>query len=165
MLYAMQRWKRPTTHVPPRRVAMGMAEKVGVRRRLSRRQKLLVTGVSHFAYGAAVGAPYGPLQRHIPLPPALGGAAWGLAVWGASYAGWLPAAGIMPPPTQKPLQRNGLLIATHLLWGSVMGQLTAQLAATKRQEPRRPIQLRRGSSAAPAGVPTRADTSGAPRRR
>jgi hypothetical protein len=65
-----------------------------------------------------MGAAYAVLGRRLALPRASGGAAFGLLVYAAGYAGWLPAFGILPPPHRRPVGRNGLLIAAHLVWGT-----------------------------------------------
>ncbi|MGH9903587.1 MAG: hypothetical protein ACRD68_17410, partial [Pyrinomonadaceae bacterium] len=65
--------------LPPRRVAMELAEDVGLKERLDEPEREAVTVLSHFAYGAASGAVYAPLARSLPLPPVVSGAAFGLA--------------------------------------------------------------------------------------
>src|SRR5919107_6262118 len=44
--------------LPPRQVAEGLAEKAGVNEHLDEEERETATRVSHFAYGAACGAPY-----------------------------------------------------------------------------------------------------------
>jgi uncharacterized membrane protein YagU involved in acid resistance len=46
------------------------------------------------------------------------GAAAGLAVWLASYMGWIPAVGNLEPATRHPARRNALMIVAHLVWGA-----------------------------------------------
>lgn len=88
------------------------------------------TSLLHYGYGAAAGAAYGVAAPHLP-----GGAgpasaiAWGLAVWGVSYLGWLPAAGILTPATRHPPRRTAMMIAAHIAWGAALGMLTRRLAA------------------------------------
>ena len=87
--------------------------------------RVAATLVAHFAYGGVTGAPYGlaPAASSAPAS-ALRGAGYGLGVWTASYLGWLPALGIMPPATSQPARRSGLMIAAHLVWGSTLAVLT-----------------------------------------
>lgn len=114
--------------LPPRKVAMEVLESAGVEEeKLDETEKTGVTLVSHFAYGAAVGAVYAPLARSLPLPPPVSGAAFALAVWAGSYLGWLPAAGLISPATRHPARRNALMIASHLVWGATAGVLVGQL--------------------------------------
>ena len=73
-----------------------------------------VTTLAHFAYGAAVGALIAALN---PDPGKRTGTAAGIAVWLASYMGWIPAVGILEPATKHPARRNALMIAAHGVWG------------------------------------------------
>jgi len=73
-----------------------------------------LTTAAHFAYGAAMGALIGAMN---PKPSRPTGALAGLAVWLASYMGWIPAVGILEPATGHPRRRNALMIASHLVWG------------------------------------------------
>ncbi|ASP86732.1 hypothetical protein CDO26_19225 (plasmid) [Sinorhizobium meliloti] len=47
----------------------------------------------------------------------LNGPAYGLAIWAASYLGWIPAAGILTPATKHPMSRN-LLSSPHASRGA-----------------------------------------------
>ena len=74
-----------------------------------------VTTAAHFAYGAACGALLAAMN---PDPRKRTGAAAGVAVWLASYMGWIPAVGNLKPATQHPPRRNLLMIGVHLVWGA-----------------------------------------------
>jgi uncharacterized membrane protein YagU involved in acid resistance len=74
-----------------------------------------VTTVSHFLYGAAMGAIIAGLN---PDPSRKAGALGGTAVWVASYMGWIPAVGTLEPATKHPARRNALMIGVHLVWGA-----------------------------------------------
>ena len=50
-----------------------VAEAVGLRAHRREPEATALTGLSHFAYGAAAGAAYAPLARAMPGPPALKG--------------------------------------------------------------------------------------------
>jgi hypothetical protein len=80
------------------------------------RSERAATMVAHFAYGAATGALFG-LGRARSL---LAGAGFGIAVWGASYIGWIPALGLLEPATKHPPERNGLMVLAHVVWGAVL---------------------------------------------
>jgi uncharacterized membrane protein YagU involved in acid resistance len=82
-------------------------------------KKLAVAG--HFAYGAAAGSLFALTEDYLPGHPAIKGALYGLGVWTGSYLGWLPAAGILKPATEHPANRNALMIAAHVVWGSALG--------------------------------------------
>jgi hypothetical protein len=107
----------------PYRVTTRLARRAGVSGRLSRRQREAAATVAHFGYGAAAGAAFVPLAARLPVPLALAGAVFGLLVWAASYAGWLPALGVLTPPDKQPRRRNALLVIAHVVWGAAMGWL------------------------------------------
>ncbi|HMQ29394.1 MAG TPA: MBL fold metallo-hydrolase [Chloroflexaceae bacterium] len=112
---------------PPRQVMEGVAGRLGLWQRAGEAQRAALTLAGHFGYGAAMGTLYGARDREpIPAGP-LGGAAYGLLVWAASYAGWLPALGIVQPPWREPRGRTLQLLASHLVWGATLGWLARRL--------------------------------------
>jgi uncharacterized membrane protein YagU involved in acid resistance len=115
--------------LPPRLITEEMTELAGVNEELDEPEMKGLTTLSHFAYGAACGAVYGPLTSRLPGAGVIGGVAFGLAVWTGSYLGWLPAAGILTPATEHPARRNALMIAAHVVWGAAAGMLVEQLTA------------------------------------
>jgi uncharacterized membrane protein YagU involved in acid resistance len=98
--------------LPPREIVDSSAAKAGAE--LPGEAAKDITTAAHFAYGAAMGAVIGVLN---PNPARPVGAAAGVAVWLASYMGWLPAVGILEPAPEHPRRRNALMIASHLVWG------------------------------------------------
>ena len=82
------------------------------------------TLVYHFLYGAAAGALFGGFSRRRDIPA---GAAYGIAVWVASYLGWIPASRRLNAATRHPARRNGLMLMAHLVWG---GRADRWLAGT-----------------------------------
>jgi uncharacterized membrane protein YagU involved in acid resistance len=107
--------------LPPKEIAMELAEKAGVEEELNEPQLTGLTLFSHFLYGTAAGALYAPLSRIVPIHSAFGGATYGLAVWAGSYLKLIPELGILRPATEHPARRNALMIAAHLLWGASLG--------------------------------------------
>lgn len=103
--------------LPPAQVTRRLAARFGLGRHTGSGEWSAPVLASHFAYGTAGGAVYALGARAIPLPPAVGGAAYGLAVWLASYLGWLPAFGVQRSATEQPNRRRMLMIAAHLVWG------------------------------------------------
>lgn len=109
--------------LPPHQITQEVAEKAGIALALDEGETRGRALANHFAYGAAAGAIYGPLEAHISAPPLVKGACFGLLVWTGSYLGWLPAAEILTPATQHPPRRNALMIAAHIVWGGALGRL------------------------------------------
>lgn len=114
--------------LPPRRITDRVLEATGVEPwELSETRRRELALLNHFAYGAAAGALYGPVMGRTPLPPVPAGVAYGLGVWAASYLGWLPAGGILPPATRQPARHNALMIAAHVVWGAATGYVASKL--------------------------------------
>lgn len=87
-----------------------------------------VTTAAHFAYGAAMGAVISAMN---PDPKKRTGAAAGVAVWLASYMGWIPAVGTLEPATRHPVRRNLLMIGVHLVWGAATASAIRELRAAR----------------------------------
>ena len=119
-------WMLPPSQREPmewRQITEVLLRRLGLADRLSDCQKADVATALHFGYGTSVGAASAVFARHT-VPQGL---AYGLAVWAAGYCGWLPAAGILPPPHRRPLGRNALLILGHLVWGASLMEASRRL--------------------------------------
>ena len=55
------------------------------------------------------------------------GIASGVAVWLASYFGWIPAARILRPASRHPDSRNALMLTAHIIWGMSYALASAEL--------------------------------------
>lgn len=140
--------------LPPRLITMQVMRKVGALPHLTSRQRTALTLACHFGYGAGMGSAYALTAHRVPGHPLAKGVGFGLAVWGASYLGLLPAMGVLPPATRTPLRRNLLMIGAHVVWGGVCGVLVNAL--DKRRAPRRTAP--RGQARAPSRrVPQRSE--------
>jgi hypothetical protein len=84
----------------------------------------------HFLFGALGGAAFGGMMAARSLTA---GAAFGVGVWGASYLGWIPAAGLLRFGAHHPPRRNGLMIGVHLIWGAILALGMRELEAAKDQ--------------------------------
>jgi uncharacterized membrane protein YagU involved in acid resistance len=83
---------------------------------------------AHFAFGAATGALYGAGTSHESVSAGITtGVAFGIGVWAASYMGWVPLTGLMPPASRQPAQRNVMMAASHIVWGAALGLATLTL--------------------------------------
>lgn len=90
--------------------------------------------VFHFGFGAAVGALYGFLRHRLRTPggPLFHGSMFALGVWAVSYLGWVPALRIMPPATEDEPGRPPVMIAAHVLFGSILGVLMERSLPNRR---------------------------------
>lgn len=113
--------------LPPRQITEEIAERVDVRDEMGEEETAWATLAAHFAYGAAMGAAYAVMPRFVARPGLTGGVTYGLGVWSGSYLGWLPRLGILPPATEQPPRRSGLMIAAHVVWGLAFGVMLGVL--------------------------------------
>jgi uncharacterized membrane protein YagU involved in acid resistance len=93
-------------------------------------QQQAVALVNHFGFGAVTGAIYGLLAGMFSIRSVWSGVVFALSVWTSSYLGWIPASRLSPPATDEPARRNFLMIAAHLVWGSVLALLVQRLDAS-----------------------------------
>ena len=83
---------------------------------------------AHIAFGTACGAGYALAFGRSRRAGALTGTLFGLAVWALSYAGWVPALGILPPPDRDRPGRQVSMVLAHVIYGSVLGTLVGRSA-------------------------------------
>ncbi|MDQ1512606.1 MAG: hypothetical protein QOC59_448 [Microbacteriaceae bacterium] len=79
---------------------------------------------AHFGYGVAGGVLHDVLLRARPTPA--NGVAFALALWAASYEGWVPVAGVLPPAHADDRRRVATMIAAHVVYGATLGALTGR---------------------------------------
>jgi putative membrane protein len=113
--------------LPPRQIVENVAATAGVDLGADEESRETVTLAAHFAYGASVGALYGPFAGATGLAPVAEGMLYGLAVWGGSYLGALPGAGLYRSAKEEAPARNALMIAAHLIWGASLGVMVGAL--------------------------------------
>lgn len=114
--------------LPPYEITMKAAQQATLSSKLSPQQRTTAALASHFGFGALMGALYPVATHRLRSPTALTGAAYGLAVWGISYLGWVPALKLLRPATLHPRKRVRLMVIAHLVWGPVTSSLTKLLA-------------------------------------
>lgn len=113
--------------LPPRLISEEIAERLGLEDRMGEGELVRLTIFSHFGYGALFGSVYALFDNRIPMHSSLRGALAGMALWIASYLGWLPAVGILRSATRHPWRRNLLMIIAHLVWGVTLGEVMRKL--------------------------------------
>jgi hypothetical protein len=133
MTVAMTAMHRALPHeeqepLPPRQIAENAASTAGVDLGPDEDTREAVTLAAHFGYGAAAGSLYGPFAGSTGLPRAAEGMLYGMAVWGGSYLGLLPGAGLYRSAKDESRSRNALMISAHLIWGASLGLLVSALS-------------------------------------
>lgn len=87
-------------------------------------------GAAHLAFGAGIGA----VQALLPdrgAGPARG-LALSLSVYAASYQGWVPVLGALPPASRDREDRQAVMAGAHVVFGLVIGALDARARAAQR---------------------------------
>ena len=130
--------------LPPEIITKELARRAHVRQHMNKGQVLAATLVSHFGYGAAMGALYSPLGKQISLPAAAKGLLFGLVVWVSSYLGLLPLLGMSESGQREPQRRNLMMIAAHLVWGTTMGVAADVLSSSAWLQRARDYRTRAG---------------------
>jgi uncharacterized membrane protein YagU involved in acid resistance len=114
--------------LPPYEITMKMAGKADLAKSMPPSQRTAATLTAHFGFGALAGALYPLAADRLHSPAWLNGAAYGVAVWGVSYLGWVPALRLLRPAAFHPKERVRLMILAHLVWGPATAELTRLLA-------------------------------------
>lgn len=109
---------------PPKRITEGLLDRAGVRTDSQTEEQL--SALLHVGFGVGAGALYGavvPPVRDVPRALAFG-LAFGTAVYAVSYAGWVPALGLMPPPQRDQPARQVVMLVAHWLYGATIALAT-----------------------------------------
>jgi uncharacterized membrane protein YagU involved in acid resistance len=131
----LMRWRLPVHErgsLPPKKVALRAAKRVGLHAHLDDQQRGALALVSHFGFGAAAGSLYAPLVGRVGLPPVVRGVIFGLLIWLVNYMGWLPAVQLFGPATRDSKGRLGLMVAAHVVWGATLGLLLDRVVPHRR---------------------------------
>jgi hypothetical protein len=102
----------------PKRLVRRTAQLGGLPARRLSRATLATTAIAHLGFGAACGALYTLVVRRSSVPR---GIALGSAVWVTSYAGWIPALRLLPPPHRDKAGRAWTTMTAHIVYGAALG--------------------------------------------
>jgi uncharacterized membrane protein YagU involved in acid resistance len=118
--------------LPPRLITVDLATRAGLEEAVDEEPEAsAATTAGHLGYGALGGAVYAAAAADVGLPALVKGLLFGLVFWTVSYMGWLPAAGVLSPPSEHPRERTLLMVLAHLVYGSATGILTSWLVEKK----------------------------------
>lgn len=115
--------------MPPRLLTERTLARLGLRRKTSRTSRKLLTALTHYGFGATMGAVFevgknALAARHGRAPDGAligSGVGFGTLVWIASYMGWVPAAGLMPRPSKDRPGRPTSMVIAHWIFGATLG--------------------------------------------
>ena len=113
---------------PPEEITEKSSRRVGIE--LDDGASDALSTAAHVAYGAGVGAAYGSI---VPdhLAGGVTGVAYGLAVYGASYLGWLPAMHLRPAGQGHANRPTVAMVLAHVAYGWTLGRLTSTASAER----------------------------------
>ena len=116
---------------PPKRITQAALKKAGADRQEGPAVNALSTA-AHLAFGAGGGSVFALLRQKIRTKhlPGLQGLVLGSFIWLVSYSGWVPALRIMPPAHRDRPGRVVTMLAAHLVYGAVLGELVARWIST-----------------------------------
>lgn len=112
---------------PPRKITRAALRKVapGVARDSDALD--IASVITHFAFGAGMGALYGILPQHAQRSRIARGMLFGSGIWTTSYMGWVPALGIMKPPSEDRPGRPTAMLAAHWVFGTTLSAVFARM--------------------------------------
>jgi len=124
--------KEQAREAPPREVIDRTVTKGtnGNSAAVGERERDVATTVAHFAFGAAAGMLYG-IAHKSQRATLMTGIMYGLSVWALAYGVVLPSLGLHRAAQDDTEDRNQVLIASHVVWGAVLGYLTKKPASAQ----------------------------------
>jgi hypothetical protein len=120
--------------MPPRLLTERTLGRFGLRRKTSKPTRRVLTALMHCGFGGTMGAIFEVTRSAIAvrrgrvgsLGAVVGaGTAFGALIWTVSYAGWIPALGLMPRPSKDRPGRPTSMILAHLIFGATLGRVAA----------------------------------------
>ena len=115
---------------PPKKIGAAALDRIGLRRRSEETENATAV-LLHYGFGVGAGALFGMLhgalrRLGLPIGAPLHGIDFGTLVWLVSYAGWVPAFGIMPPPERDRPGRPVVMVLAHWIYGSILGAVVGR---------------------------------------
>jgi hypothetical protein len=115
--------QRPGRRMPPKAIVDQAVDLADVDVPRSTRRGTAV--VAHLGFGAAVGSLFGVLTANpsVRRHPIASGTSYAMAVWAASYLGWVPAIGALPIAAKDDSSRRRANVISHVVFGATLGRL------------------------------------------
>lgn len=107
--------------MPPEKITAKALRRSGIRPSAAQQDALAI--LFHFGFGAAAGVAFGVVAPRRLIARVPMGMTYGAAIWGISYMGWVPALGIMPRADRDRRDRQAVMLAGHLIYGTALALL------------------------------------------
>ncbi|HEX4683183.1 MAG TPA: hypothetical protein VH277_10755 [Gemmatimonadaceae bacterium] len=110
--------------LPPRKIARRAL--AAANQEPSTTAEKATAAAAHLGFGALAGAVFGLMVgEDDDLATGLAkGVGFGLALYALSYAGWIPALDIMPPPHRDREERQASIAMAHVVYGAALGAIS-----------------------------------------
>ena len=119
--------------MPPEKVTSRVLRRSGIRP--SKAQQDALATVFHLGFGTGAGAVFGVIAPRRLIARVPSGMAYAAAIWGVSYMGWVPAFGIMPAADRDRRDRQIVMLAGHLVYGTALALTVGRRARTSSTAP------------------------------
>lgn len=119
---------------PPKKITRAAAEKTAPAIAHDEAALDVATIAMHFGFGAVTGALYAFMNPRPESVTVMSGVRFGTMVWTTSYAGWVPALGIMPMPQNDKKGRPTAMIAAHWAYGAALALTLRRLRGAGRKD-------------------------------
>jgi hypothetical protein len=129
-------WQERSEHQNSNELAAQAIARYILGRALTREELRLAAPLSHYAFGAAMGALYGVYAQRRSVPTS--GAGFGATVWLAADEIAMPLLGLSDSTTRRPLEMHLQSLAAHLVYGAVTEMTRRSVQSQLAGEPRRP---------------------------
>lgn len=118
---------------PPLHIVEHGLRRLRIRHLTTPSSRRLLAVIAHLGYGATQGVVFATLshiksgtKRGQPAPTTREGIGFALLLWGLSYAGWIPALRILPPPSKDRAGRPTAMVLAHVLYGVALARSLAR---------------------------------------
>jgi len=109
-------WQERSEHQNSNELAAQAIARYLLGRRLTRQELRVAAPLSHYLFGAALGAVYGVYAQGRQTPTS--GAAFGTTVWLAADEMAMPLLGLSQSTARRPLEMHLQSLAAHLVFGA-----------------------------------------------
>jgi hypothetical protein len=134
-------WQERSEHQNSNELAAQVIARYILGRDLTREELRFAAPLSHYVFGAAVGALYGVYAQRRSAPTS--GVGFGTTVWLAADEIAMPLLGLSDSTTRRPLEMHLQSLAAHLVYGTVAEMTRRSVQARLASSPRPLVEAQR----------------------